>query len=180
MTIPLVILAVASAVIGGALFWNHTLAEFLAATPSLAADSVRRTAAPHAFHWDIAFEGSLATLIGIVIAAIGYYDRRSDAARPAYSAIDPRSWLTPLFANKFYLDEIYAAVVVRPLEWLAGLAAGFDRHVIDGAVDAVGGLPGAVGGLVRRSQSGLLQRYALAGVFGVLSIVVLLAYALRG
>lgn len=180
MTIPLVILAVASATIGVVLFWTHALADFLAATPSLAAESVRSTAAPHAFHWDIAIQGTLAAAIGIVIAAIGHLGRRSDAAHPARSPLDPRSWLAPLFANRFFFDEIYAAVVVRPLEWLAGLAAGFDRRVIDGVVDAVGGLPGAVGGIVRRSQSGLLQRYALAGVFGVLSIVVLLAYALRG
>jgi NADH-quinone oxidoreductase subunit L len=180
MTIPLVILAVASFGIGAVLFATHALADFLAATPSLAAESVRRTAVPHAFHWDIAIQGTLAAAIGIVIAAIGYLGRRSDAPHTTRSPVDPRTHLTTVFANKFYIDEIYAACIVRPLEMLAGLAAGFDRHVIDGAVDAVGGLPGRLGGVLRRSQSGLVQRYALAGVLGVLSIVVLLAWRLRG
>ena len=87
--------------------------------------------------------------------------------------------LEPLFANKFYFDQIYAALVVRPLEALALVAALFDRYVIDGAVDAIAWLPSALGGIVRRAQSGLLQRYALAGVVGVLAIVVLLAWQLR-
>jgi hypothetical protein len=69
---------------------------------------------------------------------------------------------------------------VRPLEALALVAALVDRHVIDGAVDAVAGMPVALGGIIRRSQSGLMQRYALAGVMGVLTIVVLLAWQLRG
>jgi hypothetical protein len=37
-----------------------------------------------------------------------------------------------------------------------------------------------LGGIIRRSQSGLMQRYALAGVMGMLTIVVLLAWQLRG
>ena len=84
-----------------------------------------------------------------------------------------------LFANRFYVDQLYAATVVRPLQFIAHLAAGFDRTVIDGVVDAVSGLPGAVGGIVRRLQSGLLQRYALAGMMGTLIIVLALAWQLR-
>jgi len=38
----------------------------------------------------------------------------------------------------------------------------------------------ALGSLVRNMQSGLLQRYALAGVMGVLAIVYALAWQLRG
>ena len=60
------------------------------------------------------------------------------------------------------------------------VAAFIDRFIIDGAVDAIGRIPATLGGIVRRGQSGLLQRYALAGVMGVLAIVVLLAWQLRG
>jgi len=70
-------------------------------------------------------------------------------------------------------------LIVRPLEGLALIAALFDRYVIDGTVDAIAAIPVALGGIVRRSQSGLLQRYALAGVMGVLAMVVLLAWQLR-
>jgi len=59
------------------------------------------------------------------------------------------------------------------------LAAMFDRTFIDGTVDALGRVPFAWGSAVRRLQSGLVQRYALAGVVGVLAIVLALAWQLR-
>jgi NADH-quinone oxidoreductase subunit L len=176
MTLPLVILAVPSAIVGWLLFSTNWLAHFLAATPSLTAPAVAATATPHVFHMNLAIQGTLAAAIGIVVAAIGHLGRRSDGPQ-LERFLGP---LQTLFANKFYFDEIYAALIVRPLEGLAWVAALFDRHVIDGAVDAIAGIPVAVGSIVRRSQSGLLQRYALAGVMGVLAIVVLLAWQLRG
>jgi NADH-quinone oxidoreductase subunit L len=137
---------------------------------------VASTAVPHAFHLDLAIQGTLAAAIGIVVAAIGHLGRRSDGPQME-RFLGP---LQTLFANNFYFDQIYAALVVRPLEALALVAALVDRHVIDGAVDAIARIPVAAGGIIRRSQSGLMQRYALAGVMGVLTIVVLLAWQLRG
>jgi|694.fasta_scaffold16741_10 NADH-quinone oxidoreductase subunit L len=176
MTLPLVILAVPSAIAGWWLFSTNWLAHFLSATPSLTAPSVAKTAAPHVFHMDLAIQGSLAAAIGIVIAAIGHLGRRSDAPQM-------ERFLGPLqtvFANKFYFDQLYAALVVRPLEALAMIAALVDRYVIDGLVNGVATIPVALGGIVRRLQSGLMQRYALAGVMGVLMIVLALAWQLRG
>jgi NADH-quinone oxidoreductase subunit L len=176
MTLPLIVLAVASAAVGWLLFATNWLSHFLSATPSLTAPAVASTAVPHVFHVDLAIQGTLAAAIGIVVAAIGHLGRRSDGPQME-RFLGP---LQTLFANKFYFDQIYAALVVRPLEALALVAALVDRHVIDGAVDAVAGMPVALGGIIRRSQSGLMQRYALAGVMGVLTIVVLLAWQLRG
>jgi NADH-quinone oxidoreductase subunit L len=175
MTGPLVILALASAVAGWWLFSTHALADFLAATPSFTAPAVAATAAPHAFHWDLALQGSLAAVIGIVVAALGHLGRRSDGPQPE-RFLGPLGWL---FANRFFIDQIEAALVVKPLEILAMLAAAFDRHVVDGFVDAVARIPIGAGAVVRRLQSGLLQRYAVAGVFGALAIVLLLAWNLR-
>ena len=176
MTLPLVILAVPSALIGWLLFSTNWLAHFLSATPSLTAPAVAATATPHAFHMNLAIQGTLAAAIGIVVAAIGHLGQRSDGPQ-LERFLGP---LQTLFSNTFYFDQIYSALVVRPLEGLALVAALFDRYVIDGTVDAIAGIPVALGGIVRRSQSGLLQRYALAGVMGVLAIVVLLAWQLRG
>jgi NADH-quinone oxidoreductase subunit L len=176
MTLPLVILAVPSALAGWWLFSTNWLAHFLSATPSLTAPAVAKTATPHVFHMDLAIQGSLAAAIGIAIAAIGHLGRRSDSP-PLERFLGP---FQTLFANKFYFDQIYAALVVRPLEALAMLAALVDRYVIDGLVNAVAGVPVLLGGIVRRFQSGLLQRYALAGVMGVLMIVLALAWQIRG
>ena len=176
MTLPLILLAVPSAVAGWWLFSTNWLAHFLSATPSLSAPAVARTAVPHAFHIDLAIQGTLAAAIGIVIAAIGHLGRRSDSPQME-RLLGP---LQTLFANKFYFDQIYSGLIVKPLEAVAMLAALIDRHLIDGLVNAVALIPVGLGGIVRRMQSGLVQRYALAGVMGVLMIVLALAWQLRG
>jgi NADH-quinone oxidoreductase subunit L len=175
MTIPLVILAVAATVSGWWLFSTHALSDFLAATPSLAAKSVAATATPHAFHLDLALQGTFAAIAGIVLAAVGHLGRRSDGPQME-RFLGP---LGTLFGHKFFLDELYAAVVVKPLEFLALVAAWFDRFVVDGLVDGVGRLPLGLGAIVRRLQSGLVQRYAVAGAIGTLLIVLALAWQLR-
>ena len=121
-------------------------------------------------------QGTLAAAIGIAIAAIAHLGRRSDGPQME-RFLGPFEWL---FANRFFLDQIYSAVVVKPLEGLAFVAAAVDRFVIDGAVDGVARLPVAAGSVVRRFQSGLVQRYALAAASGVLLMVVLLFWRLRG
>ncbi len=175
MTAPLVVLAILSAFAGWVLFATDALAHFLSATPSLTAPAVARTAVPHVFHLDLAIQGTLAAAIGIAIAAIGHLGRRSDS--PQFER-----YLGPvgtLFANKFYFDALYKALIVKPLEAVALLSAFIDRTIVDGTVDAIGRVPFAWGAAVRRMQSGLVQRYALAGVVGVLAIVLALAWQLR-
>ncbi len=76
-----------------------------------------------------------------------------------------------LSQNKFYFDEIYDALVVWPLRILAWVCYWFDRWIVDGLVNAVGLVPGAVGSLMRSLQMGLVQFYALAMVLGALVLV---------
>ena len=176
MTIPLVILAIASAASGWLLFNTHALATFLAATPSFTAPSVASTATPPAFHWDLAIQGTLAAAAGIVVAALGHLGKRSDGPQME-RFLGP---LGTLFANRFYFDQIYAGLIVRPLEFVATLAAVIDRYLIDGTVDLVARLPLALGAVIRHLQSGLVQRYALAGVIGMLLIVLALVARAMG
>ena len=176
MTLPLVILAAASLVSGWWLFSTQSLAHFLAATPSLTAPALTRTAVPHAFHFDLAIQGTLAAAIGIAVAAVGHLGRRSDGPQME-RFLGP---LETLFANRFFIDQIYSGLIVRPLEAVAMLAALIDRRLVDGLVDGIARLPVGLGSLVRRMQSGVVQRYALAGVMGILAIVLVLAWKLRG
>jgi len=176
MTGPLLVLALASAVSGWWLFATHALSDFLAATPSFAAPAVAATAVPHAFHVDLAVQGSLAAAIGIVVAAFGHLGRRSDGPQME-RFLGP---LQVLFSQKFFIDQIYAALIVKPLLALAYLAALVDRLVVDGLVDALARVPAGLGAIVRRLQSGLLQRYALAGALGTLLVVLALTWRMRG
>jgi NADH-quinone oxidoreductase subunit L len=174
MTLPLIILAVPATLSGIVLFTTEGLAHFLAATPSFTAPAVVETASPAVFHWDLAIQGTLAAALGIVLAAVGHLGRRSDAPQM-------ERWLGPLrpfLEHRMFIDQLYVAFIVKPIEALAYLAAMFDRAFIDGLVRSVARLPVATGAIVRRLQSGLVQRYALAGVIGVLAIIVILAWRL--
>ncbi len=82
-------------------------------------------------------------------------------------------WFSPyqLSLNKFYLDEVYTWMVVRPVQGIAKLSAWLDRSLIDALVDFVGWVPRVVGGMLRGVQSGLISFYSLAMVLAVVVFV---------
>ncbi len=76
-----------------------------------------------------------------------------------------------VLANKWYVDEIYDAVIVRPLDALAGFLKNVvEKSGIDGFVNGVGRFVQYSSRQLRLLQSGLAGNYIL---FMVLSIVVL-------
>jgi len=77
-----------------------------------------------------------------------------------------------LFRGKYYVDEIYALLIVRPLERLSvGLWRFVDQGLIDGTVNGGARLVDALALVVSRVQSGQVRHYALF----VFSAAVLLA-----
>src|SRR5262249_27591045 len=66
-----------------------------------------------------------------------------------------------LSRNRFYLDEIYDAFIVRPLVMLARVLRVLDQYIVDGLVDLFGQLPRLAGAAIRPLQNGLVQFYAL-------------------
>jgi NADH-quinone oxidoreductase subunit L len=74
-----------------------------------------------------------------------------------------------LFVNKWYFDEIYDAIAVRPFAWLGRTAQQtFERVVVNGLL--IGGATGVVragSAAVRAAQSGFLRYYAALLVLGV-------------
>jgi NADH-quinone oxidoreductase subunit L len=74
--------------------------------------------------------------------------------------------------NKWYIDEVYDAVVVRPVIALSrGFASVFDRGIIDGVIDGAGRAAQGVGLLFGRVQTGLLNTYAFVILVGVLAVL---------
>ena len=134
MTVPLVVLAFGSAVVGAYFEWTHGFASFLAHTPSF--DCLRlaeHQAVNAADKWRISLFGSTLSILGIGVVA-AFYLRRGKALE----------WLTrtmnifglySLSYGKFFIDPIYNALIVRPLLGIARLAAWFDRSAIDATVD---------------------------------------------
>jgi NADH-quinone oxidoreductase subunit L len=74
--------------------------------------------------------------------------------------------------GKFFLDELYNALVVQPLRGISWLCGVLDDVVVDGVVNALGRFPLLLGTLLRSMQTGLVQFYALAMILGGLVLLV--------
>jgi NADH-quinone oxidoreductase subunit L len=112
---------------------------------------------------------------GIVLAMYFWLRNRPAATRVARSAAP----LYTLLLNKYYVDEIYNAVIVQPIKGISSLVLwrGVDAGLIDGAVNGVGGLVRASSSSLRRLQTGSVRAYAASLFFGV--VVILGWYLLR-
>ena len=123
-------------------------------------------------HADIAAISSIVGFVAVSLATYFYLGETRQIDRIA-------RWMGPLYhasRAKFLFDEIYDWLIVRPLLWLAELSYLLDRYLVDGLVNAVGWLPKAAGRLLRRSQTGMLQSYALAMAVGVLILLSALVF----
>ncbi len=85
--------------------------------------------------------------------------------------------LIPVFRNKFYFDELYAALIAGTHDVLAAVSAWFDKWILDGVI--VRGLSGATWGagfVLRFLQWGNLQGYAFLFGAGVVGFIYLLVF----
>jgi NADH-quinone oxidoreductase subunit L len=102
----------------------------------------------------------------------GYAERR--ARLTAHIA-----WLRTLLKRKWYVDEFYGLIVVRPAHLIADVAASFDRVAIDGAVMGVAQLIGFGARHLREIQTGFVRRYVMSMLGGVVLVVAILILAVR-
>src|SRR5690606_7453718 len=175
MTIPLVILAVLS-VVGGllnvpsALGGGHALANFLS---PVFADSAAVTGA---FHLDHNTEYVLMAVSAVAAIAMAVWAYRQYAVKGVVPGADgaPRGPLAKLSYHKFYVDELYDAVIVRPFNALSVFFYRMiDRAGIDGLVNGLGKRVGESGNGIRLLQTGNVGSYIF---MMVIAVVALLAY----
>jgi NADH-quinone oxidoreductase subunit L len=173
MTIPLIILAVLST-IGGfmgiphASWLDHWLEPVIPGHHALAAGI------SPSMEWVLMGVSVAGAAVGI-FAALGLY---KNLAR-AESLSKTFGWAHKLLANKWYIDEIYEAVIVKPLQLLShGLWKGFDVAVIDRVVMGFGRVSQWTGGAVRVVQTGSIQVYAVMLVLGIVLTVGYLLYGM--
>jgi NADH-quinone oxidoreductase subunit L len=174
MTIPLMVLAVLS-VVGGlvgipeVLSGSNQVGEFLnpvfAASQSLLHES-------HLSHsTEFALMGTVIalTIVLIVIAYITYVKKNTVPVEEGKEL----SAAHGLVYNKYYVDEIYESLIVKPLFWLSTI---FERFIeklgIDGLVNGVGST--VVGGskVARLLQTGNIGFYIFAMVISIVLILV--------
>ena len=174
MTIPLMILCL-GAVASGWVGIPHLLgggahfAEFMKAVPGLGHPEAHGT---HAEEWMVMAISIIAGFSGIGLAALFYLVKTDIPVMLAqkFNAAYKVLW------NKYYVDELYSFIIVRPAIWTA-------KNILIGITDAkiieavVNGIPKGIGEfsrILRKVQTGLLQHYAAIMALGVLIIMVVM------
>jgi NADH-quinone oxidoreductase subunit L len=172
---PLVALAVFS-VIGGWVaapaLWGGPdyFANFL--TPVFGSHEgaeVLSEAAAHSLELTLAVVAVVSALLGLAIA-YWLYLKRPEKADGLAKSLAP-AYRTLL--NKYYVDELYAATIVKPLLWISTnvLWKTADVAAIDGTVNGIADGITAVGDRTRHTQSGNTRSYAVWVVIGALVVI---------
>ncbi|MCU1226547.1 MAG: proton-translocating NADH-quinone oxidoreductase, chain [Edaphobacter sp.] len=181
MTVPLVILAILS-VIGGwvgipaALGGSNEIEHFLAPVfeSGNAAEVATTAVASHGLELTLAAVSLLTAAIGFFIAYAFYYKKPGTASSFAKSA----PALYRLVANKFYIDEIYSAVIVTPLLMFSRIILGglIDGVIVNGSGKAAGVTTKSLSTLTRRIQSGNIRSYAGWLALGAAAVLVVMIF----
>jgi NADH-quinone oxidoreductase subunit L len=174
MTGPLIVLGVLSAV-GGLVnlppyLGGGALEHWLEPVTAPAA-ALFRLEMPHGMTEFLLIGG--AVLIGVAGLAAGYRVTLGQKTLPAAEA-PADSGLAHVLYRKFYVDEIYDALFVRPVVWLSRLVLwkGLDQAVVDGAaVNGTARLSRGLGWLGSRLQTGQVGIYVVLFLVGALWIL---------
>ena len=170
--------------------------------PSLpAAEHVKFAEASHGTEWLFQFLGVAIATGGWFFAMILYKDNKSLVPAQLKEAW-PRFW--GVIFNKYYVDELYQATIIRGSVLLSRIAYWFDQNVIDALVNFMGVLgrsvayvdsaidkyivDGAVNGIaslamnggrgLRRLQTGQINAYLFGALGGAIAFVII-QYVIR-
>jgi NADH-quinone oxidoreductase subunit L len=176
MTFPLYVLAVLAA-LGGFLGVPHLLGDYLGHMPH------------YLSHWlDPVVPSKHLPLVGIkialhegvvmagssILAIISYFSgvalfKKHMFVKDIISGFKP---IEKILANKYYVDELYAIIIVNPIKSISSFCANFiDKFIIDGAVNGLGSQVKRIGNGLRSIQTGDIQSYALMMLMGLLLVI---------
>ncbi len=167
MTIPLAILGVCSLVAGFAGFppgqgFLDKMLDPVLDTPAVEHGFTPTTIGLMAFATLVAVSG-----IGLALAMYAW----------RVPALDPQLWtrrlgaLYRLLSNKYYYDDLYRALFVRPAITIGRALWRLDVEGVDGSVGEVAEGVSEAGRALRRLQTGFVGNYALAIGIGVIALV---------
>jgi NADH-quinone oxidoreductase subunit L len=170
MTVPLMILAFLS-LTGGwfalPAMWGgkNYFSEFL--SPVLGSGEIAGVENAHSLELMLSGVAMIAAIVGLLVAWRMY---RKDVKQ------GPSKGLHELLYQKYYVDELYQAVVVGPLLWLSRniLWKLVDVGIIDGTVNGIATGTTATGDKVRLQQSGNVRSYAVWVLIGAVVVFVII------
>ncbi len=166
MTVPLMVLAFFAAFVGllGSPATHHAFQGFVYF-------GVAPEGETHASNGIMLLSTAIG-LLGISLAYLLYM------AGHKILPVSVRARFAPLYRlllNKYYVDEIYEAVLVRPCLKLCEFSSTFDRLVVDGLVNGVAQVMQWVSATLRPIQTGMVQNYLLIQVLGVILFILTVA-----
>ncbi|WP_162843774.1 NADH-quinone oxidoreductase subunit L [Salisediminibacterium halotolerans] len=169
MTMPLVVLAVLAVTAGfvNLPFIGYPLEGFLTAGLNLGDQ-------PHGELW-LAFLSLAVAAGGILLAWAMYY--KGSISEDFFAAKAPA--VHKLLLNKYYLDELYTAVFVKPTVAVGRFFWEMDKGIVDGMVNLIGRFTSTSGRTFGKTHNGQLQTYGVVSVLGGI-VVIAIAFVLRG
>lgn len=175
MTIPLIVLAVLS-IVGGLvgipeLFMNngHRLESFLLPVFENSKQYMEQHAHPsHSTEWML-----LAVSVSLIVLVILFAVRTFAKGKESEEA----TGLGKLLQNKWYVDELYEGLIVKPLLALGAVLNNvIERSGIDRLVNGVGRAVQYGSRQLRLIQSGNVGSYILMMVLGIVGLILLVFY----
>jgi NADH-quinone oxidoreductase subunit L len=165
-TVPIVILA-AGSVLGGYIMLDRFLQPVLGRAPEVSSGISLGVVA-----------------LSIAVAALGFIAAYSLYAANPEGAASWRARLKPVYIlaqRKYYVDELYDRVIVRPAYAFTNfLRDVFEPRILDAAVDGTARFVSVLAADWRRFQTGKVRNYALATLGGATLIIAYIGYTLKG
>jgi NADH-quinone oxidoreductase subunit L len=162
MTVPLMVLALFSVIAGfigipEVLGGHHWLSSFLGRVITPAGEHAELS---HSTEYSLMAFAVVVALSGIGLAYVGF---------KKYQASAQNTGLASFFENKWYLDELYNTIIVKPIMALSSLLEKFvEKMGIDGLVNGVGKSVQWSSTKVRLMQNGMVGTYLFLLVMGMI------------
>ncbi|MBL0314220.1 MAG: NADH-quinone oxidoreductase subunit L [Flavobacteriales bacterium] len=173
MTVPLMILAVLS-VVGGFIGLPHAVGEQMGMHWHWLDHFLEDAVVMPSIHMSLSTEVLLMVIATIVaLGSIAYawtiYKKRGVLADEDK---DMESSAQKLLYNKYWIDEIYDALIRKPVDRISHFLGKFiEPKIIDGIVEGTGSLTKNTGGIFRMLQSGSLSLYIFVFIIGLIAIL---------
>jgi NADH-quinone oxidoreductase subunit L len=173
MTIPLVVLAVLSTV-GGALGLPHAIGHDLGLhwhwlDHYLADTLLMPSSTMHSATEILLMALATAVALASIFYAWTLYKKRGELALEDHQI---KSGTHQLLAAKYRIDELYTALIQKPIDALSSFFNSvFETKIIDGLVHGVSSAVQHIGELTRQLHTGKLYVYILVTVFGLILLL---------
>jgi NADH-quinone oxidoreductase subunit L len=174
MTVPLMVLAALSALGGlinlpGGGWLSRFMAPLFDNARKVNPEAFAESTMEHSTEYVLMAVSAGVALLAFILAYVMYISRR---AVPVAETAD-RSLPEQVVYNKYYIDELYDTIIVRPIRGLGDAFYSFGEGLVDGVVNGIAWLVQKSAGQLRLLQNGSIGFYVLAMVVSIAAIFAL-------